>query len=169
MNCSNHCLIRVALLLIFTCCQVERSNAFSAPTAAILNRPKAPQTIFHTYFDSTLAPSRMIPLFSEPPNRDGRTNDIIGIRRGFYLMGVVLLLNVWIFSIPPEFRRAKICTEEQVIMFPKSGCMTGKMWADGVSAYYSNGGGISFDFTIDKTQQPAWAGGDLPTQKILTE
>lgn len=104
-------------------------------------------------------------LFSEPPT--GRTNEIIGIRRGTYIMGLVLLVNVWVFSIPPEFRRAKICTEEQVVQFPNSGCMTSTTWVDGVKEYYANGGGIHFDFSIDKSQQPAWMGGDMPSQQKI--
>ncbi len=102
-------------------------------------------------------------LFSEPPQKD--VNKIIGIQRGLYLLGIVFFINVWIFSIPPEFRRAKICTEEQVIMFPNSGCMTGSQWVGGIREYYTNGGGINFDFSIGKGQQPGWMGGDQPFQK----
>lgn len=102
-------------------------------------------------------------LFSEPPRKS--VNEIIGIQRGLYLLGIVMIFNVWIFSIPPEFRRAKICTEEQVVMYPNSGCMTGNQWIGGIKEYYTNGGGINFDFTIERSQQPAWMGGDQPFQK----
>lgn len=35
-----------------------------------------------------------------------------GSDRGAVLMGIVFLVSVWIFSIPPEFRRAHICTSD---------------------------------------------------------
>lgn len=102
-------------------------------------------------------------LFAEPPQRN--VNDIIGIQRGLYLLGIVFLFNIWIFSIPPEFRRAKICSEEQVRLFPDSGCMTADQWVGGIQDYYANGGGIEFDFSIEKSRQPSWMGGDQPFQK----
>lgn len=106
---------------------------------------------------------RSTTLFAEPPQRD--VNEIIGIQRGLYLMGIVFFINVWIFSIPPEFRRAKICSEEQVRLFPDSGCVTADKWVDGIKEYYANGGGINFDFSIEKSRQPSWMGGDQPFQK----
>lgn len=113
---------------------------------------------------STWQPSlRNVQLFSEPKKKS--TSEILGIDRGLYLIAIVLLFNVWIFSIPPEFRRAKICSEEQVIQFPESGCMTGAKWASGIKDYYANGGGISFDFSIDPKSQPKWMGGEQPFQK----
>ena len=102
-------------------------------------------------------------LFAEPPKRD--VNEIIGIQRGIYLLGIVFFFNVWIFSIPPEFRRAKICSDEQVRLFPDSGCMTGSQWVGGITEYYANGGGVNFDFSIEKSRQPSWMGGDQPFQK----
>ena len=53
------------------------------------------------------------------------------------------------FSIPVEFRRARLCSEEQVRLNPDSKCMTFEMWTKGVSEYYGNGGGINFDFSVD--------------------
>ena len=105
---------------------------------------------------------------SEPPTNQKKkmtTNEIIGIDRGLYLIAIVMFINVWIFSIPTEFRRAKICSEEQVIQYPNSGCMTGSKWVEGVKDYYAKGGGISFDFSIEKKSQPQWMGGEQPLQK----
>ena len=103
-------------------------------------------------------------LFSEPPRES--FNKIIGIDRGVYILGFALLANVWLFSIPPEFRRAKICSEEQVIQFPDSNCMTASSWVEGVQSYYSNGGGVKFDFSVEKASQPAWMGGELENVRL---
>lgn len=35
--------------------------------------------------------------------------------RGVILQGVVLLICLWLFSIPPEFRRAHFCTTDQCV------------------------------------------------------
>ena len=59
------------------------------------------------------------------------------------------MLNVWIFSIPPEFRRARFCTEEDVRLHPEKNCQTFDMWRKGVAEYYANGGGVEFDFSIE--------------------
>lgn len=104
-------------------------------------------------------------MFAGPSGDEQRTNEILGIKRGLYLLGIVLAFNIWIFSIPPEFRRAKLCSEEQVAMFPDSGCMTGEKWVQGVQDYYANGGGVHFDFSIEKSRQPKWLGGEQPFQQ----
>eukprot|EP00586_Coscinodiscus_wailesii_P020781 CAMPEP_0172515972 /NCGR_PEP_ID=MMETSP1066-20121228/272327_1 /TAXON_ID=671091 /ORGANISM="Coscinodiscus wailesii, Strain CCMP2513" /LENGTH=167 /DNA_ID=CAMNT_0013297259 /DNA_START=38 /DNA_END=541 /DNA_ORIENTATION=+ len=65
-------------------------------------------------------------------------------RRGRYFLGFVLLTTVWLFSVPPEFRRAVICTQEG-----EPNCVTARDWSSGIAEYYRNGGGIQFDFSID--------------------
>jgi hypothetical protein len=71
-----------------------------------------------------------------------------GMRRGLIIFPIVFLLNVWMFTIPPEFRRTKICNDEQSQLYPNQ-CMTMPQWMNGVKEYYKNGGGIHFDFSID--------------------
>eukprot|EP00551_Chaetoceros_affinis_P000311 CAMPEP_0203655174 /NCGR_PEP_ID=MMETSP0088-20131115/37440_1 /ASSEMBLY_ACC=CAM_ASM_001087 /TAXON_ID=426623 /ORGANISM="Chaetoceros affinis, Strain CCMP159" /LENGTH=153 /DNA_ID=CAMNT_0050515699 /DNA_START=98 /DNA_END=559 /DNA_ORIENTATION=+ len=83
------------------------------------------------------------------PRNDDVDSDPTGMRRGLVLFPVVLLIAVWLFSIPPEFRRARICTEQQVIDYPDSKCITTSNWIAGVKDYYQKGGGLEFDFTID--------------------
>ena len=72
-----------------------------------------------------------------------------GTGTGWYLLAFALLVNVWIFSIPPEFRRARLCNEEEVVLYADKNCMTGDQWVEGVKGYYQNGGGIHFDFSIE--------------------
>ncbi len=82
-------------------------------------------------------------------NPDSNDPDPTGMKRGLILFPTVLLIAIWLFSIPPEFRRARICSEQQVIDYPDSKCMTATNWVGGVKDYYMNGGGVQFDFTID--------------------
>ena len=78
--------------------------------------------------------------------------------RGQVLLAIALLLNVWMFSLPPSFRRQNICTDEgyeKVVI--KGGaqqgddnyCITMEMWKDSIVEYYKNGGGVVFDLSID--------------------
>ncbi len=83
------------------------------------------------------------------PSRNNENADPTGLKRGLVLFPVVVLIATWLFTIPPEFRRARICTEQQVIDNPGSKCITAGNWVKGVQEYYRNGGGIKFDFTID--------------------
>jgi hypothetical protein len=78
----------------------------------------------------------------------GRT-DPTGLRRGLVLLPFVVLVAVWLFTIPVEFRRARFCSEEQVRLFPDSKCITPDNWVKGIQDYYQQGGGIEWDFTIE--------------------
>jgi hypothetical protein len=77
------------------------------------------------------------------------TGYVDGSTTGAFLMAFVLLINVWIFSIPTEFRRARICKEEDVVLYPNKNCITANEWVRGVGDYYKNGGGVQFDFSIE--------------------
>ena len=72
-----------------------------------------------------------------------------GLYEGYYLLGIVMIVAIWLFSIPVEYRRANICSEEQTRSYPDSNCMTVQTWTSGIAQYYKNGGGIQFDFSID--------------------
>lgn len=89
----------------------------------------------------------------------GGTNpdvDTDGTDAGKYLLGLVLLVNVWAFSIPVEFRRARFCTEEQVRLNTDSHCITFDNWKSGIIDYYANGGGAQFDFSVEEGNK--WIG-----------
>jgi len=74
-----------------------------------------------------------------------------GAGRGVYLMAIVLAITIWMFSIPPSFRRAKICTFDPAEAPPQVtvDCVTSDQWIADVKDYYKNGGGIQWDFSID--------------------
>jgi hypothetical protein len=76
-----------------------------------------------------------------------------GTQRGAWLLGVVLLACLWIFSIPPEFRRAYLCGSDRCVQnrsaYLCNDCMTPDEWKQGIVDYYRTGGGVQFDFSID--------------------
>ncbi|KAL7546157.1 hypothetical protein ACHAWF_009499 [Thalassiosira exigua] len=82
--------------------------------------------------------------FSPPPE-----NDPTGLKEGKYLLIFAMFVTIWMFSIPPEFRRARLCREEDVKLYPDRHCTTFEAWRKGVAEYYANGGGVEFDFSVE--------------------
>mmetsp|Transcript_24622 Transcript_24622/g.30279 ORF Transcript_24622/g.30279 Transcript_24622/m.30279 type:complete len:153 (+) Transcript_24622:125-583(+) len=82
-------------------------------------------------------------------NDDTDEYDPTGLKRGKIILPMVMLLAIWFFTIPPEFRRSRLCSEQQVIDNPKSKCITAEKWISGIQEYYRGGGGIQWDFSID--------------------
>jgi hypothetical protein len=70
-----------------------------------------------------------------------------GLEEGKAIFAIALVIAVWFFSIPTEFRRARLCSEADSAIYEQ--CLTPSQFATGVSEYYKNGGGIKFDFSID--------------------
>lgn len=72
-----------------------------------------------------------------------------------------MLVNVWIFSIPPEFRRQKICSttceQNRDSSSLCAACVTGPEWVEEVLDYYRNGGGVHFDFSIAEETKAQWS------------
>ena len=89
-------------------------------------------------------------ILNSRSSNDDDDDDVLGVgTRGITLFCVVAVFNIWLFSIPTEFRRAKFCSAEQVRLYPDSKCMTSEMWIGGIKEYYANGGGLKFDFSIE--------------------
>ena len=87
----------------------------------------------------------------------GTNSNVDGAGRGSVILAVVLVIVVWGFSIPTEFRRAHFCaglvagtdtpcTQNRAACYD---CVTFDEWKGGIVQYYKNGGGVKFDFTID--------------------
>ena len=76
------------------------------------------------------------------PNRPNSGYDT-GEETGYYMLAVALGVSLWFFTIPPEFRRANVCSAEY------EGCISPEQWVQDVGDYYRNGGGIQWDFSID--------------------
>ena len=94
------------------------------------------------------------PKFGDPDYQ----GDPTGLKRGAVILPIMFLINVWMFSIPVEFRRARFCSAEQVRANPTSKCMTWETWRNGVVEYYANGGGVKWDFSIDPDAQNSATG-----------
>jgi hypothetical protein len=86
------------------------------------------------------------------PAKQSEKGDLDGTGRGSYLLALVLIFNIWSFSIPVEFRRAHWCfseTCEQNRSLPAChDCVTFREWKDDIMDYYRNGGGIQWDFSV---------------------
>jgi hypothetical protein len=77
--------------------------------------------------------------------------NIDGVAQGQVILGVALLVCVWFFTVPPSFRRAKICVSDtsQVCVEGSCNCVLFQDWSNDIVEYYKNGGGIQWDFSID--------------------
>jgi hypothetical protein len=129
-------------LLIST---LSNASAFTTKSKVTPLRP-APTFIKAAPVPSTHFTSS---LYMSKDDEPYDTGYVTGSTTGAFLMAFVLLINIWIFSIPTEFRRARICKEEDVMMYPNKNCITAKEWTKGVGDYYKNGGGVQFDFSIE--------------------
>lgn len=67
-----------------------------------------------------------------------KVNAALGLGRGAVLLTIVLLINVWFFTIPVEFRRTRLCSEMDTAAYPER-CMTTSQFTQGISDYYSDG------------------------------
>jgi hypothetical protein len=72
-------------------------------------------------------------------NDEAKVNDALGLGRGAVLLTIAVLINIWFFTIPTEFRRTRLCNEFDTQAYPEL-CMTPKMFVNGISEYYKNGG-----------------------------
>lgn len=111
----------------------------------------------HTYRNAIL--SAMIPprypigLFG---TKDGM--EVQGTGRGLILFTIVMAGCIWLFSIPPEFRRAHFCIVERCVQERSKcyNCVTFSEWTVGVQEYYRGGGGVEFDFTVADETKAFW-------------
>ncbi|KAL7553555.1 hypothetical protein ACHAWF_016853 [Thalassiosira exigua] len=139
---------RVSLRSVFLLALVFQARAFTpGPASTSTATGRSPRRLPAAASMASAAPSPSAAT-TALQMAEGPFQSTDGNAEGQIILAVVLLLNVWIFSIPPEFRRAKICPEE--ISVQSGGkCVTPESWRDGIADYYRNGGGISFDFSIE--------------------
>jgi hypothetical protein len=140
----------VALLFV-----LGTTNGFIVHPTGTLLRTKTSVAVRVPVPTPFSAPPRLLStkLHGEPLN--------FGQERGAVLQGLVLLLCVWSFSIPPEFRRAHFCPTERCEenRVACHDCITTSEWVSGIQEYYKNGGGIEFDFTVAQETKDLWSGG----------
>jgi hypothetical protein len=157
MLCNNRNFFsKVAIAVLLVCMQLQEGYSFVNHP---LRNARCNAASDHKYLPPTTwqpgtANNRQIiqPLFGS--NSEGPNSSVDGTGRGSVIQVLVLLGIVWLFSIPPEFRRAHFCVGERggipcVENRAKCyDCVTFKEWTSDVSEYYKNGGGVQFDFTV---------------------
>lgn len=131
----------VLVALFYLSGSVTTSEAFITSASTIRRNeclPPASRVFpnsFHAAYSTTLYVKKEL---SNAERGSDNVNNLIGIDRGLYLFAIVMAINVWFFSVPVEFRRTRICNEEDSAAYPTK-CMTGKQFRTGVSDYYKNG------------------------------
>jgi hypothetical protein len=97
-------------------------------------------------------------LYIEPPRRQEKFNrDAVygeSEERGAIFFGLVMLLAVWSFSIPVEFRRAYFCTSDPCVenRAQCNNCVTLEEWKSDIGQFYKStppSQWVKFDFSID--------------------
>jgi len=87
--------------------------------------------------------------FDNENKKSEYVNSVVGIDRGTYLLLIpAIIINLWFFTIPTEFRRSRLCSAEETANFPTK-CMTTEQFKTRISDYYKNGGDIQWDFSIE--------------------
>eukprot|EP01082_Thalassiosira_pseudonana_P014445 g12993.t1 g12993 contig7:630237-630698(+) len=138
--------------LVLLCTSIPQASSFSPPSSRASRVPSVPRGVAFTAPNTATSSSTSLQLSSKPPSDEEKydTGYVDGSTVGSFLLAGVLLINVWIFSIPTEFRRARMCNPNDVAIYAESrNCMTQQEWAGGIADYYANGGGIKFDFSIE--------------------
>lgn len=83
-----------------------------------------------------------------------KNDEMDGTTRGIPILVASLLLCVWSFSIPPEFRRSHICMTDRCVPAENRrychDCKTVSELKEGITKYYASGGGVHFDFSIEE-------------------
>jgi hypothetical protein len=119
----------------------------ATPTTALSNKfavPTKPLVAFTTGCRTTATGRNSIVL---------RNSAQDGTERGKPILALVLVGCLWMFTIPTEFRRAYICPDNPTCLENRAvcnNCWTTTEWKQGIQEYYSNGGGIVWDFSIEK-------------------
>ena len=134
---------------------LSQINAF-APSASTYNRHGPPHVGLMNFIGTTRSAPQTITNPGRYINKSqslSMTKYDDGTGRGVPILVVILLACVWCFTVPPEFRRALICSDRCVELREEApqcnNCITGDEWMAGVKQYYANGGGIEWDFSID--------------------
>ena len=141
-----------SFLIIVVYCKITSLAFVTSPALNIQSSrhssPHSHTTLLVLRRKTARVPSRL--LLAEKSNRDG-------MREGRVILVLALFICTWLFTIPPEFRRAYICPLEIYCRDDQSlcaDCTTWGQWFNGVAEYYQGGGGVSWDFSIDpKTLQ----------------
>jgi hypothetical protein len=144
---------KLAIAVLLICSQIQTGYSFVPHRSAASTTPVSRPWTSQWRPDSTIYTRQVQPLF-----QSSNPNSVDGTGRGLYIFAAVLGACVWLFSIPPEFRRAHFCAIERCVQNRAKcyDCVTFSEWKDGVSEYYENGGGVQFDFTVAEETKDFW-------------
>jgi hypothetical protein len=151
-----HCrniFFKLAIAVLLICSQIQAGYSFVPHRSAASTTPVSRPWTSQWRPDSTVYTRQVQPLF-----QSSNPNSVDGTGRGLYIFAAVLGVCVWLFSIPPEFRRAHFCAVERCVQNRAKcyDCVTFSEWKDGVSEYYESGGGVQFDFTVAEETKEFW-------------
>ncbi|KAG7356982.1 hypothetical protein IV203_001670 [Nitzschia inconspicua] len=146
--------LSVEQIIANSVCSVKMSRN-EEPEAREKQEETSPAIIFssdsHDATKETVETPNPVPEYrkrTDIVNDESKVNQALGLGRGGVLLAIALLINVWFFTIPTEFRRTRLCNETDTRAYPEL-CMTPKMFVSGIAEYYKTGGGINFDFSIE--------------------
>mmetsp|Transcript_8875 Transcript_8875/g.13649 ORF Transcript_8875/g.13649 Transcript_8875/m.13649 type:complete len:166 (+) Transcript_8875:104-601(+) len=145
--------------LIISCSQmIEESQGFVINSKQLSHGQQQQQRLLTLETVQKKQQSTSVLFESNNDNYNGPNKAVDGTGRGVILQGFVFLVTLWMFSIPPEFRRSYFCGSPRCEANRSlcHNCVTGKEWVDGVTEYYKNGGGVQFDFTISEETKALW-------------
>lgn len=155
MNLQN-ILDQLSLLLLPLLLRQAPVDAFS-PTGPVARRLASQQrchaaatlaTPTNSVFFSSNHHQRLISRSSSASTQLGMARSTDGTDVGIYILGFVFAICIWLFTIPPSFRRSNICTVSPEVA-PAVNCVSLQEWISDVGDYYKGGGGIQWDFSID--------------------
>jgi len=152
MSASIRWFVMIAVAL--SCSSLQNAEAFTTCSRTIASVVPAGGPL------QSPAQHEVAPMFRSQSStrifQSSRSND--GSDRGIVIMGIVLAACIWVFSIPPYFRRAHFCVTEKCVANRSKcyDCVTTKEWVGGVKEYYQNGGGVQFDFTVAEETKQFW-------------
>jgi len=148
----------VVTTLLFSC---SSRNAATVSAGFVVPASPAPRSLSA----STTSSSRLY-LSKKKKKKNDRDNKQLGRRKyvggsdavgglnvGLPALALSIALCVWLFTVPPEFRRAYICPADlYCIQQPElcyKECTTWSEWFSQLSQYYRTGGGVQWDFSVD--------------------
>jgi hypothetical protein len=134
--------------LLFLIFHVPSVDSFAIHRALRDGRPAATKQFKEARSTMMTSTTRIL---AKNEDSDSDKMYVYGNDRGNVLLTIVMAFCIWQFSIPPSFRRAHICYTPACIEQRSlcSDCITLQEWSADVSAYYKNGGGVQWDFSID--------------------
>lgn len=156
--------MKIACVLVLLCTLLLQTNVFVEGFAPIppVQNSRRQHYVAHIMRPTSSSPAVLVvPAVPQAAPSllvlHGSNSAVDGSDRGAFLQVVALVIVLWGFSIPPEFRRAHFCSgnvagtvipcaEQRASCYD---CVTFDEWKTGIAQYYEDGGGINFDFSID--------------------